>query len=107
MCNLGNLLQATAQVLNIILQLYMWVIIVRALLSWVNPDPYNTIVQLLNSITEPVLYRVRQLIPMTGMGIDFSPIIVLLAIQFLQISLVDSLATVSYTHLTLPTIYSV
>ena len=90
---LGNLLQATAQVLNIILQLYMWVIIVKALLSWVNPDPYNPIVQFLNSITEPILYRVRQLIPMTGMGIDFSPIIVLLAIQFLQISLVDSLAT--------------
>ncbi|MBN41855.1 MAG: hypothetical protein CL757_08525 [Chloroflexi bacterium] len=90
---LGNLLQATAQVLNVILQLYMWVIIIRALLSWVNPDPYNPIVQFLNSITEPVLYRVRQLIPMTGLGIDFSPIIVLLAITFLQGFLVESLAT--------------
>ena len=89
---LGNLLQATAQVLNVILQLYMWVIIIRALLSWVNPDPYNPIVQFLNSITEPVLYRVRQLIPMTGLGIDFSPIIVLLAITFLQGFLVESLA---------------
>lgn len=71
----------------------MWVIIIRALLSWVNPDPYNPIVQFLNSITEPVLYRVRQLIPMTGIGIDFSPIIVLLAIMFLQGFLVESLAT--------------
>ncbi|HIE42266.1 MAG TPA: YggT family protein, partial [Nitrospinaceae bacterium] len=77
---LGNLLSATAQVLSIVLQLYMWVIIIRALLSWVNPDPYNPIVQLLHSITEPVLLRVRQLVPMSGIGIDFAPIIVLLAI---------------------------
>ena len=89
---LGNLLQATAQILNIILQLYMWIIIIRALLSWVNPDPYNPIVQFLFSITEPVLYRIRQLVPMTGIGIDFSPIIVLLAIVFLQGFLVESLA---------------
>ena len=88
---LGNLLQATAQILDIILQLYMWVIIIRALLSWVNPDPYNPIVQFLYSITEPVLYRIRQLIPMSGIGIDFSPIIALLAIVFLQGFLVESL----------------
>ena len=72
--------------------IYMWVIIIRALLSWVNPDPYNPIVQFLYSITEPVLYRIRQLVPMTGIGIDFSPIIVLLAIVFLQGFLVESLA---------------
>jgi len=88
---LGNFLSATAKILEIVLQLYMWVIIIRALLSWVNPDPYNPIVQFLNSITEPVLYRVRQLIPMSGMGIDFSPIIVILAIIFLQAFLVNSI----------------
>jgi len=92
---LGNLLSATAQVLSIILQLYMWIIIIRALLSWVNPDPYNPIVQFLYSITEPVLLRVRQLIPMSGIGIDFSPILVLLAIVFLQSFLVESLATLA------------
>ena len=92
---LGNLLQATAQILNIILQLYMWVIIIRALLSWVNPDPYNPIVQLLYSITEPVLNRIRQLIPMSGIGIDLSPIIVLLVIVFLQGFLVESLAALA------------
>ncbi len=73
----------------------MWIIIVRALLSWVNPDPYNPIVQFLNSITEPVLYRVRQLIPMSGMGIDFSPIIVILAIVFLQSFVVQSLGALA------------
>ena len=90
---LGNLLQAIATILDIILQLYLWVIIIHALLSWVNPDPHNPIVQFLNSITEPLLHRIRQLAPMSGIGIDFSSLIVLLAIKFLQISLVESLAT--------------
>ena len=89
---LGNFLAATAKVLDIVLVLYMWIIIIRALLSWVNPDPYNPIVQFLYSITEPVLYRIRQLLPMSGLGIDFSPIVVLLAIIFLQTFLVNTLA---------------
>lgn len=90
---LSNLLQAVAVILDIILTIYMWIIIVRALLSWVNPDPYNPIVQFLHSITEPVLYRVRKAIPMPGMGLDLSPIIVLLAIIFLQSFLVQTLKT--------------
>ncbi len=92
---LGNLLSASAQVLSIVLNLYMWVIIIRALLTWVNPDPYNPIVQFLYSITEPVLHRVRQLIPMSGIGIDFSPIIVLLGIVFIEEFVVNSLATLA------------
>ena len=88
---IGNFLSATAQILKITLELYMWIIIIRALLSWVNPDPYNPIVQFLNSITEPVLYRVRQLIPISSIGIDFSPIIVILVIIFLQSFLVNSI----------------
>lgn len=92
---LGNLLQATAVVLHYILNIYFFIIIVRALLSWVNPDPHNQIVQILYSITEPVLYRVRQLIPMSGMGIDFSPIIVLLAIVFLQSFVVQSMGALA------------
>ena len=88
---LGNFLTATAQILKIVLELYMWIMIIRALLSWVNPDPYNPIVQFLNSITEPVLYRVRQFLPMGGVGIDFSPMIVILIIIFLQSFLVNSI----------------
>jgi YggT family protein len=89
---LGNFLAAAAKVLDIVLVLYMWIIIIRALLSWVNPDPYNPIVQFLYNVTEPVLYRIRRAIPMSGMGIDFAPIVVLLAIIFLQSFLVSSLA---------------
>ena len=92
---LGHFLSATAQILKIILELYMWIMIIRSLLSWVNPDPYNPIVQFLNSITEPVLYRVRQLMPMSGTGIDFSPMIVILLIIFLQSFLVNSIGTLA------------
>ncbi|MCH8311872.1 MAG: YggT family protein [Nitrospinae bacterium] len=89
---IGNLLGATAKILDIALGIYLWVIIIRALLSWVNPDPYNVIVQFLYSITEPVMARVRQLLPMSGVGIDFSPIIVILGIIFLQEFVVKSIA---------------
>lgn len=75
--------------------IYMWIIIIRALASWLNPDPYNPIVQFLYSITEPVMYRVRQVLPMSGMGIDFSPIIIILAIMFLRMFLVQSLDMVA------------
>ncbi len=86
----ANLLQAIAQILDIALTIYMWIIIIRALISWVNPDPYNPIVQFLYSVTEPVLYEVRKRLPFMG-GIDISPIIVIFAIIFLKIFLVGSL----------------
>lgn len=88
---IAEFLKATATVLQIALNLYMWIIIIRALLSWVNPDPYNPIVQILHQLTDPVMNRVRNWIGMGGMGIDFSPIIIILAIVFLQQFLVTSL----------------
>jgi YggT family protein len=69
----------------------MWIIIARAVISWVNPDPYNPIVRFLYNATEPVLYRLRRSIPVHAGGIDFSPIIVLIIIYFLQLLLVQSL----------------
>lgn len=91
----ANFIKASAQVLGIALNIYMWVIIIRALLTWVNPDPYNPIVQFLNRATEPVLQKVRQWLPIRGMMIDFSPIIVILVIYFLQTFLVGSLMRLS------------
>jgi YggT family protein len=88
---LSLFLSALAQVLSIALNIYMYIIIARAILSWVNPDPYNPIVQFLHSITEPVMHRIRKAIPMPGMGLDLSPIIIILAIIFLQTFLVGSL----------------
>ena len=87
----ANFIMAIAKVINIALTLYMWIIIARAVISWVNPDPFNAIVRFLNSVTEPVLYPIRRRIPISFGGIDFSPIIVILAIIFIQSFLVQSL----------------
>lgn len=87
----SNLLMAVAKILDIVLSLYMWIIIGRAVISWVNPDPYNPIVRFLNSVTEPILYPIRRKIPIHFGGIDFSPILVIIAIIFLQTFLVQSL----------------
>jgi YggT family protein len=93
---LGNFFAALAVVLNMLLSAYMWIIIIRALISWVNPDPYNPIVQFLYSATDPVLYRVRRWLPVSFGGIDFSPIVVIAAIYFLQIFLVGNLQELAY-----------
>jgi len=88
---LANFLQAVALVLNYVLIFFMWLIVARAVLSWVNPDPYNPIVRFIHNVTEPVLHRVREKIPVDFGGIDFAPIIVFLAIIFLRKFVVDSL----------------
>ncbi|RLC30952.1 MAG: YggT family protein [Deltaproteobacteria bacterium] len=87
---LSNFVVALARVIDIILSIYMWIIIGRAIISWVNADPYNPIVRFLISATEPVLFRVRRWVPSLG-GIDFSPVLVILAIIFIQNFLVQSL----------------
>ena len=72
---LGNLLDALASILYLVLNLYMWIIIARAVISWVNPDPYNPIVRFLYSITDPVLLAIRRRLPLSFGGMDFSPIV--------------------------------
>jgi YggT family protein len=91
----GNILQAVAVILDYVLWLYMWVIIARALISWVNPDPWNPIVQFLQRVTEPVLYPIRRRLGF-AMGVDLSPIVALLVIIFLQVALVQSLKDLAF-----------
>ena len=93
----GNLLEAVATVLNFLLTAYMWIIIIAALLSWVNPDPYNPIVRFLYGATEPVLRPIRRRLPMTG--IDFSPLIVIAVIYFIKIFVVRTLLDLSLRSL--------
>jgi YggT family protein len=88
---IGNFISAVADVLYWFLNIYMWIVIIAALISWVNPDPYNPIVRFLYSVTEPVFGMVRRRLPFPPMGIDFSPLIVLLVILFLQSFLVKTL----------------
>jgi len=88
---IGYFFKAVAVVLSMVLSLYQWIIIARAVLSWVNPDPYNPIVRFIHNITEPVLAPVRRKLPTSYGGIDFSPIIVFFAIIFLKLWLVPSI----------------
>ncbi len=87
----ANFLFATASVLQLVLTVYLWIVIARALISWVNPDPYNPIVRFLFNATEPLLFWVRRRLPVSFGGVDFSPLLVLMAIYFLQGFLVQSL----------------
>jgi YggT family protein len=89
---MGNIVLGLTQVLDIVLTSIKWIVIVRALISWVNPDPYNPIVQFLTRVTEPILRPLRKLMPpwKTG-GIDFSPFVVVIVIIFLDYALIDNL----------------
>jgi len=88
---LSNFVVALARIIDIVLTLYMWIIIARALISWVNADPYNQIVIFLYKATEPLLRLVRRIIPFRNIGMDLSPMIVILVIIFLQYFLVETI----------------
>jgi len=88
---LANFFEAIAVVLNYALTFYMWIVIAGAVLSWVSPDPYNPIVRFINMATQPVFYQIRKRLPVSFGGLDISPIIVILAIVFLQTFVVNSL----------------
>jgi YggT family protein len=88
----GQFTLAIATILNGLLTIYFWIVIVSALLSWVNPDPYNPIVRFLRAVTEPVLFQIRRRLPFVfAGGIDFSPLVLLIGIQFVKIVVVQSL----------------
>jgi YggT family protein len=87
----GNLVLALARLLEIAITAYIWIIIARALLSWVNPDPYNPIVRFLYRVTEPVLRPIRYRLPTLSMGLDLSPLVLILVLTFLDWFLVSSL----------------
>ena len=92
----GDLIIAVAKIIDTLLEIYKWIIIISALLSWVNPDPYNPIVKFLRAVTEPVFRPVRKLIGYRLGPIDISPLIVILAIIFLQLFIVKSLIKIGF-----------
>jgi YggT family protein len=92
----STFISSLAWLLNNVLWAYMWIIIFRALISWVNPDPYNPIVQFLYKVTEPVLYPIRRMMGAFAIGIDLSPLIAILMIAFLQRFLVTALYQLAY-----------
>ncbi|MCF6289800.1 MAG: YggT family protein [Desulfobacterales bacterium] len=92
---LSNFLMSLANIISIVISAYIWVVIGRAIISWVSPDPYNPIVRFLNEVTEPVLSRIRRLIPAFAGGIDFSPMILILALLFLRSFLVPTITGIA------------
>ena len=86
---------AIAKIVDLVLLCFMWIVVARAILSWVSPDPFNPIVRFIHNITEPVLYRIRTVLPASFGGIDFSPIIVFLGVIFLRTFVVSSLFRIS------------
>ena len=92
---MGYLLIAVAKVLDFVLVFFMWIVIARAVLSWVSPDPFNPIVRFIHNVTEPVLYPIRTKLPLAFGGFDFSPIVVFLGIIFLRTFVVSTLIRMS------------
>lgn len=90
----SNFLLALAKLINIILSAYIWIVIARAVISWVNADPYNPIVRFLVQVTDPLLSRIRRFLPPLG-GIDLSPMLLILVIVFLQSFLVPTLQQIA------------
>ena len=87
----SNFVLTLARLLELVINIYIWVIIARALISWVSPDPYNPIVRFLYRVTEPVLRPVRYRMPSLAVGLDLSPMVVILALYFVDWFVVSSL----------------
>lgn len=89
------LLNALATVINMVCQIYFYIVIARALISWVNPDPYNPIVRFLHSVTDPVLDKIRRVLPLNLGGIDISPIVLLVGLEVVRQLLLQMLGMIA------------
>lgn len=90
MSALIGILVGLGGILNSLINVYIWVLIIAALLSWVRPDPYNSIVQILYRLTEPAYKLVRRF-PTVFNGIDLAPLILIIALQVISVILVNLL----------------
>lgn len=88
---LANILHGVGLILDMALQFFIFVIFIRAVLSWVNADPYNPLVRFFSSVTDPLMYKVRRHLPVTYGMIDFSPLILLFGAFFLRVAIAQSL----------------
>lgn len=89
----SNILGAIAQILRLLLDMYFWIVVIAAAITWIRPDPHNPIVRILRALTEPVFYRVRKWLPFTyAGGFDFSPIVVIVCIWLANSIVVKTLA---------------
>ena len=94
---LRELFLALAGLVDMAFTIYIFILVGRALISWVNPNPYNAIVRFLHSATDPVLYRLQRLVPLQFGGMDFSPLVLLLALSFCQRMITVILRSIAYS----------
>jgi len=92
----GKALVALAKTLDFVLRIYIWVIIIGAIISWVNPDPYHPVVRTIRRLTEPVLSPIRRIIPPIA-GIDFSPVVAIFLVYLVQEFLVDFIIKLAFS----------
>ena len=95
---LSNFLGALAQGLNVLITIYWWMIIIRAVVSWVNPDPRSPFMQILQRLTEPFLSAIRRRLPYKvgyALGFDISPLIAIFILMLLRGFLVKTLIDLS------------
>ncbi len=97
MSTLGSVVFGLGNIFHSLLTIYIWVVIIAALLSWVKPDPYNPIVQILGRLTEPVYAFVRRTIPSVFNGIDLAPLIIIVALQIIDVIFVGLISTLAYS----------
>lgn len=93
----GTLIESFASIFHMVLNLYIWVVIIGALLTWVRPDPYNQFVQIIYKLTEPVYTLTRKYIPTVFGGIDLAPLIIVIALQFMDIFIYNLLMKIAHS----------
>ena len=89
MFDFGSFFGGVEELIIGLIEIYCWVVVVRVLISWINPDPYNPIVQFLRGITDPALEAVRRIVPrfLWSTGLDFTPLILILVLQVIILAL--------------------
>ncbi|MDO9305548.1 MAG: YggT family protein [Sulfuricurvum sp.] len=86
---MGNIVSGLGGIVHSLLTVYMWIVIIGALLTWVRPDPYNPIIQVINRLTEPAYRFVRRLMPTVFNGLDLAPLILIISLQIIDVILVN------------------
>lgn len=85
MSTLGSIIGGIGGIIHSLITIYIWVVIIAALLTWVRPDPTNPIVQVLYRLTEPAYTLIRRFIPTVFNGIDLAPIIIIVGLQIIDV----------------------
>lgn len=94
---IAGIVSGLGGIVHSLITVYIWVLIIGALLSWVRPDPYNPIVQIIYRLTEPAYRALRRLMPTVFNGIDLAPLILVILLQVIDVILVNVINAVVFS----------